>query len=151
MTDLGLGHASIRARARFAGIALVLVVACGPAEGPQPIVYDREPCFHCRMLISEPHFAAQLQTGSGEILSFDDPGCLLATLAASTTPPRAIWFHHVREERWLDAAHVAFEPNDKTPMGYGLGAVDAGTPGALGFDEARLRIESRGARPEDRP
>ena len=35
-------------------------------------------------------------------------------------------------------------------MGYGLGAVDAGTPRALSLDEARARVAERGARPERR-
>jgi hypothetical protein len=95
------GPAAI-ARRRIAWLALGLA-ACGPASGPQPIVYDREPCAHCRMLISEPRFAAQLETQDGEIRSFDDPGCLLADLAAHAGGFRALWFHHVREDRWLDA------------------------------------------------
>ena len=137
------------ARRSLALVALGLV-ACGPAEGPQPIVYDREPCAHCRMLISEPRFAAQLQTQAGEVQSFDDPGCLLAALETRAPSVRALWFHHVREDRWLDAAHVAFEETQQTPMGYGLGAVAAGTPHALTLDEARARVAARGARPDRR-
>jgi len=102
------------------------------------------------MLISEPRFAAQLETRGGEIQSFDDPGCLLSALATRSGSVRALWFHHVREDRWLDAAHVAFEEAERTPMGYGFGAVAAGTPGALSLDEARARVVERGARPERR-
>ena len=138
-----------RRAALVAWLALA-ALACGPHEGPQPIVWDREPCAHCRMLISEPHFAAQLETDSGEVLSFDDPGCLLAALEARALRPRVLWFHHIREDRWLDGAHVAFEPGAKSPMGFGLGAVDAGTAGSLSLDEARQRVAAQGARPEDR-
>ena len=138
------------ARRRLALLALALA-ACGPAGAPQPIAYDREPCAHCRMLISEPRFAAQLETQDGEIRSFDDPGCLLAELATHPEGYRALWFHHVREDRWLDAAHVAFEAAERTPMGYGLGAVDAGTKGALSLDQARARVAERSAGPEARP
>ncbi len=124
--------------------------ACTPADGPRPIVYDREPCAHCRMLISEPRFSAQLETRAGEVLSFDDPGCLLATLAKREPEVRVLWFHHRREDRWLDAAHVAFATTEGTPMGYGLGAVDAGSPGALSLAEAQTRVAAAGARPEPR-
>jgi hypothetical protein len=55
----------------------------------------------------------------------------------------------VREDRWLDAASVAFEPASDSPMGFGLGAVDAGAPGALSLDEARRRVAERAARSED--
>jgi copper chaperone NosL len=138
------------ALAAFASAALGLA-ACRASEGPRPIAYDRESCAHCRMLISEPRFAAQLETAEGEVRSFDDPGCLLADLATRSAQPRALWFHHVREERWLDAAHVAFEPAERTPMGYGLAAVDAGTPGALSLAQAQARVAAAAARTEPRP
>jgi copper chaperone NosL len=130
-------------------VAFVLAVAagagCAPADGPQPIVYDREPCSHCRMLISEARFAAQLETSEGEVQSFDDPGCLLAALAERKPELGTLWFHHVREDRWLAGDQVAFEETGHSPMGYGLGAVAAGTPGALSLDEARARVAARGA------
>lgn len=138
-----------RLRGRLALVALGLA-ACGPAAGPQPIAYDREPCAHCRMLISEPRFAAQLETEQGEIQSFDDPGCLLSALETHAGGVRALWFHHLREDRWLGATQVAFETTERTPMGYGLGAVAAGTPGALSLEQARARVAARGARPEPR-
>jgi hypothetical protein len=100
------------------------------------------------MLISEPRFAAQLETEDGEIRSFDDPGCLLAELEADALPVRRLWFHHVREDRWLDGTRVAFEAADHTPMGYGLGAVDADTPGAMSLAAARARVGARGAQPD---
>ena len=143
------GGLAARVRRRVALVALGLA-SCGPAAGPQPIVYDREACAHCRMLISEPGFAAQLETQDGEIQSFDDPGCLLAALAMRSPSVHALWFHHVREDRWLDAAHVAFEEAERAPMGYGLGAVDAGTQGALSLDQARARVAERGAWREKR-
>lgn len=130
----------VLARARGALAALLLVAACGPPEGPQPIVWDREPCAHCRMLISDPAFAAQLHGADGEVESFDDPGCLFARLEARRPAVRALWFHHVREERWIRGDAVGFERIDPTPMNHGLGAVDAGAPGALSLEEARARV-----------
>ena len=88
------------------------------------------------------------ETEDGEVRSFDDPGCLLASLAARPEPVRALWFHHLREDRWLTGEQVAFEETSGTPMGYGLGAVDAGAPGALSLEQARARVAARsGARP----
>ncbi len=120
-----------------------LVAACGPPAGPAPIAWDEEPCAQCRMLISEPGFAAQLRAEDGSVESFDDPGCLLARQRERRT--REIWFHHLREERWIPGDRVAFEPVSRTPMGYGLGAVDAGTEGALDLEAARGRVAERGA------
>jgi copper chaperone NosL len=135
-----------RALARALVALAAALAACGPPEGPQPIVWDREPCAHCRMLISDPAFAAQLHTTDGAVESFDDPGCLFARLAARRPAVHALWFHHVREDRWLRADAVAFERVDPTPMDFGLGAVDAGTPGALSLEQAQARVLGSGAR-----
>jgi copper chaperone NosL len=135
-------------RARSAAVAVALALAaCGAPEGVAPIVWDREACAHCRMLIGEPRFAAQLQTGDGRVESFDDPGCLLARLPEAG-PVRALWFHSVREDRWIPGDAVAFEAVPRTPMGYGLGAVDAGTPGAIPLAEAQARVAARAGRPQ---
>jgi copper chaperone NosL len=120
------------------------LAACG-SGGPQPIAFDREACAHCRMLISEARFAAQLETRDGEVQSFDDPGCLLAALAARSPQVRALWFRHYREERWLSGDEVAFVPGERTPMGYGLAAVAAGTPGALTLAQAKDRVAAHDA------
>ena len=131
------------AAGRAALVATAVLLACGRAEGPQPIVWDREPCAHCHMLISDPAFAAQLQSEDGVVESFDDPGCLLARLAARPVKIRALWFHHVREDRWIRGDAVGFVPAARTPMDYGLGAVDAGEPGALTLDQAKARVAAR--------
>jgi copper chaperone NosL len=133
-----------RTRALYLVVAAaVLLAACGPAPGPEPIVWDKQACAHCRMLISEPAFAAQLRMPDGSTESFDDPGCLIAQLGARH--PQAIWFHHVREERWIPGDAVAFERVPGTPMGYDLGAVDAGSEGALDLEAARARVAEREA------
>jgi len=133
--------------ARIPGPAVlvaVLLAACGPPSGPRPIAFDREACARCRMLISEPAYAAQLESAEGEIQSFDDPGCLLVALEDHPNP-RALWFHHLREERWMPGDRVAFVRVPRTPMGYGLGAVLAGEPGAVSLEEARALTAAKDA------
>jgi hypothetical protein len=133
-------RASLLSRALAAAAVLA---ACGPAQGPEPIAWDQEACAHCRMLIGDPAFAAQLRAEDGHVESFDDPGCLLAALGGRSV--RELWFHHVREELWIPGDRVAFEPVARTPMGHGLGAVHAGTEGALDLEAARKRVAERGA------
>jgi len=128
--------------AALAALALALP-ACGPPEGPQPIAWDREPCAHCRMLISEPAFAAQLHLSDGAVESFDDPGCLFARLEARPARVHALWFHHLREDRWLPGDGVAFERVAPTPMDFGFGAVDPGTPEALSIEAVRTELRAR--------
>ncbi|MEB2346960.1 MAG: hypothetical protein OZ948_19785 [Deltaproteobacteria bacterium] len=130
---------------RAALALLLLLAACGPPEGPQPIAWDREPCAHCRMLISEPGFAAQLQLRDGSVESFDDPGCLFARLDARPGHVHALWFHHLREDRWLPGDGVAFVRVAPTPMDFGFGAVDPGTPGSFPLEAVRAELRARAA------
>ena len=138
-----------------AGVALLIAFAAlvyraqRPVEGVVPIAWDQATCAHCRMHISAPPFAAQLHTSVGEVLNFDDPGCLLSW--AEDHPherPRQIWFRHHQEARWLSESEVSFAPAQETPMGFGLAAVEAGHPGALSLEAAQAQLAA--AQPKER-
>lgn len=123
------------------------LVACSEnkREGPVPIVWDREACTECHMLVGEPKFAAQLQTLEGDVLNFDDPGCLLRFVANRRPHASATYFHHLKEDRWLPQSQAGFVTASPSPMGYGLGAVPRQTPGTLSFDEATRQVLHREA------
>lgn len=114
-------------------------------EGPEPVAWDRTACARCRMLVSEPSFAAQLQLLDGAVLEFDDPGCLLLYLHEQRPAVHAVYLHHREEERWLDRDEVAFVPSGPSPMGYDLGAVERERPGALTWASALALSRSREA------
>jgi hypothetical protein len=117
-----------------------------PPVGVVPVAWDRQPCAHCSMLLGEPGFAVQLHTEDGEVLFFDDPGCYFSHLAAHAIAVHAAWFHDLREDRWLPQSAVGFLPVATSPMGWGLGAVEAGTAGSRSLAEARalVRADRRG-------
>lgn len=117
-----------------------------PREGVAPVAWDRQPCAHCAMLLGEPAFAVQLHTDDGDVLFFDDPGCYFSYLAGHTTAVHAAWFHDSRADGWLAESAVAFVPVATSPMGWGLGAVEAGTEGSLSLVAARalVRADRRG-------
>jgi hypothetical protein len=125
------------------GLGLALAWTEQLPEGPVPVAWDHEACAHCRMHVGEPAFAAQLQLKDGRVLHFDDPGCLLRYEADRHPEVHAAWFHHVREDRWIPGAQVAFVAISPTPMGYGLGAVEAGAPGARSAAEALAELAGR--------
>jgi hypothetical protein len=129
--------------AALGALAVLLAFACAPPEGPQPIAWDREPCAHCHMLISDPAFAAQLVAADGTVASFDDPGCLLAHRDARHVVARKLWFHHHAADRWIRGDAVGFVRVAGSPMDYRFGAVDAGEPGALTLGEARALVVAR--------
>ena len=127
-----------------AAAALAVVAAIRFAEalpsGPEPIAWDREACAHCHMHVGEPRFAAQVQLADGQVANFDDPGCMVRYLDERRPAVHAVYVHHLSDERWLLLRDAAFLAGQTTPMGYGLGAVDASTPGALTLDAARMHI-----------
>jgi copper chaperone NosL len=119
------------ALALAAGVGLVLWRAAAPPSGPVEVPWDRVPCTRCRMLVSDPRHAAQLHTGAGQVLFFDDPGCLLL-YRAEHDDAHAIYYHDSRGGRWLGEAEVGFLREGETPMGYGFSAVAReAEPGAL--------------------
>lgn len=132
------------AAALAAGVFLVVRQAQERPRGPQPIAWDRAACAHCRMLVSEPRFAAQLIDQDGRVLAFDDPGCLLSWVNGHL-PGAAVevWFHHLHEERWVSAEQVRFISTSPTPMGFGLGATGEPAAGSLSYEEALRRVAER--------
>lgn len=130
------------AAATFAAAVLTLRFTQRLPSGPVPIVWDREACAECRMHVGEPRFAAQLQTRDGLVHNFDDPGCLLRYLSTRRPDTHALYFRHLREDRWLTREGVGFVPVDASPMGYNLGAVDAAGAGALSFEAAQAQVGS---------
>jgi len=112
-------------------------------EGPVPVVWDGEVCGHCKMHVGDPRFAAQLQTIEGDVLNFDDPGCLFDYLQSHEVSVHALYFRNYDEDGWLTEAEVAFLPVEDSPMGYGIRAVPKGTPEAEGIDWAKEQVMNR--------
>lgn len=143
--DWGFPLGLIVALCAVAGFGWMLLRAQDLPTGVVPIAWDKEACAHCRMHVGEQGFAAQLQLTDGRVLNFDDPGCLFSWLEANPATVHATWLHHHTEDRWLSRADVGFVPVAPTPMGFGLAAVAASAPGAIGWDAAAAQIKA-GAR-----
>ena len=111
--------------------------------GAVPVVWDSEVCGHCKMHVGDPRFAAQLQTSDGDVLNFDDPGCLFDYLDAHDVSLHAVYFRDHLGDDWLSQTEAAFLPADDTPMGYGIRAVPQGTPDAQDWDWAKGIVKSR--------
>jgi hypothetical protein len=124
-------------------VAWSVVASSKLPDGPADVVWDKAACAACGMHVGEPPFAAQLIDQGGRLHTFDDPGCLFLFVEEHRPAVHGIWFRHHTEARWIGADKVAFALVDKTPMGFGIAAVDLGTPGAIEHDEARRRCLAR--------
>ncbi len=122
---------------------LALAACGGPKSGPEPIHYDRDTCEQCRMIISDPRFAAEVRTPDGMLHRFDDPGGAILWMAAHGVDAAAteVWVMNMRDGKtWLDARKAYFVRARATPMDYGYGAIAQQEKGALGFEAFRARI-----------
>ncbi|GIV33370.1 MAG: hypothetical protein KatS3mg031_0905 [Chitinophagales bacterium] len=54
---------------------LLSIMACSPQ--PEPIDFGRDVCQHCKMLISDERYGAELVTKKGKVYKFDSVECLL--------------------------------------------------------------------------
>ena len=112
--------------ARAAGLAALLAVAaCArPVSGPPEIVYGRQACSVCGMIVSEARFASGLRDASGDTVAFDDLGEFLDAARKDPALAPKAYVHDLETEAWLPARDAFFVrvPGWSTPMGSGIAA-----------------------------
>jgi copper chaperone NosL len=108
--------------ALFLAALLLAATSCSPSGPPPPAPLDtaNEACRHCRMMVSDARFAAQLVAPGEEPLFFDDIGCLRDFLAENPQKKAAftayVTDHRTRE--WVLADQAVFTRVESlgTPM-----------------------------------
>ena len=104
---------------RLLAAVLLMLAACTGSLKPVPIS-GADACAHCRMAVSDVHFAAQIVAPGEEPRIFDDIGCLAAALTERSASPGAVVFVADRRTgEWIRAASAVFTrvPQLDTPMG----------------------------------
>ena len=85
----------------FLTILSVLALACQPApplDKPPDIRYREDTCDQCRMIISDPRFAASYVTQQGETRRFDDIGDMLIHHTEQGEEVAVFWVHDYETE-----------------------------------------------------
>jgi nitrous oxide reductase accessory protein NosL len=123
---------------------LALLTSCSNNSGPIDINWDRDTCEHCKMALSDKHFATQIQGGpQNKTHLFDDLGCAINWLQDQpwgTDATTKIWVTDYRNGQWLDARHAYYMTGQLTPMDYGLGAVAEPLKGSINFQMATTQL-----------
>lgn len=89
----------------------------------EAVNYGHEACAHCRMTIMDKRFAAEILTGKGKAIKFDDFGCLLKYVKDEHfDDPEAIIFvadYNDTGGKFLDAHSAIYLHSEqlKSPMG----------------------------------
>ncbi len=133
-------------------LAVLMLAGCNDenATGPVEIKYDREVCEYCKMIISDPRFAAEVRLKKGAtVFKFDDLGgavLWLETKKQSETPETEIWVRDMKTgTKWLDAKKAYYLGKQHSPMDYGFGAVESKQNGSLNFTQMRQRVIAHGS------
>jgi copper chaperone NosL len=125
-------------RAWVTGVLLLVGCTKGPEEPVDP-VWGKQPCAHCRMLVSERAPAAQLTLADGTRHYFDDVGCMVSLVERERLSPRHQW---VRSgEAWVPAESTRYASGVPTPMGYGFLPAAQG----VGWEQVREAVRARNA------
>jgi nitrous oxide reductase accessory protein NosL len=129
-------------RRRFLGLAAALPFAASACrrqtEGPEEIVFGRDVCAMCGMIISDHRFAAEIRGGPrGELAKFDDIGDAVNWLETQTwksTHLSEFWVMDWESgAKWLDARTARYLPDVISPMDYGYAAVAREQERTVGF------------------
>jgi len=136
-------------------LAAALLSACKPKgnwpEGMKPIIWDRDICARCSMVISDRRFAAEISGATnGAVFKFDDIGCAMLWLRDKATdypwsaePATRIWVADLASKGnhviWLNA-RAAHYVNKTSPMGYNFGAHAQPKADAVDFQAMLERV-----------
>lgn len=115
---------------RYSLIFFLTSVVCltGCKQKFEPINYGHDACTHCKMTIMDKRFAAEILTGKGKALKFDDVGCLLKYVEDEKFEDADAKFfvadHQHPDAPFLDARHAIFLHDEtfKSPMNGNLAA-----------------------------
>lgn len=129
----------------FALFILLTMTACfgGEDTGPEDIHWDRDVGELCKMLISDPSFAAEVRGGEKrKLYKFDDIGCAINWLNEQSwagDEATEIWVADGASTRenliWLNARDARYVKGRFSPMNYGYTAhaANAGKDGSIDF------------------
>ena len=115
-----------------------MLFGCNEHEhGPGEVHYDREVCERCRMIISDPHFVAQVRDLDNKLWKFDDIGDAVTWLNAkpwANDPKVEIWvMDHSNGKDWLAARTAQYVPGLMSPMAFGFGAYKTQKENSMDF------------------
>jgi copper chaperone NosL len=120
--------ATLRRWSRLVVLLLAVPLASACEVAPEPLHVGAEECDHCRMLISDRRFAAQLLTSKGKAYKFDAIECMHAFIGAGTVATADIHSTWVMDLEgsgdWIPTGEATFlrSPAIRSPMGAGLAA-----------------------------
>jgi len=113
-------HFKKHVRVPFIFLAVLLIASCNAK--PEKIVFGKDQCVECKMIIVDPKFGGEIVTKKGKIYKFDDAHCVAAFLER-----RGVELNNIRHTLFLDyddgkfvkvkSAEFVVSSQLKSPMG----------------------------------
>ncbi len=109
-------------------VLLLVVLAACTTRPAQPVEIDSaDVCAFCKMAISEKRYAAEMIDAGGNVLKFDDIGCMIrfAEQRGWIGQPPTRFVRDYDTQVWLEASRATFVRSSEiaSPMANGLIAV----------------------------
>lgn len=109
-------------------LLVIAVTATGCSQQPVEIHYGSDECAHCKMMITDERFAAQLVTEKGKAIKFDAVECLVSYHRdhEEELENSVLWVNDFEQPgEWLNAleAHYVQSEDIQSPMGASLFAL----------------------------
>jgi len=126
-------RSSKKSAARFSSavLAVIILATMGSCNtGPQPIITGVDPCYFCKMTISDKHYGAELVTQKGKVYKFDDAKCLINYLHTQDVSPENIkniyLSNYAGTHQLIDVNNAFLLRADglRSPMGGNIAAFD---------------------------
>ncbi|MCK9292046.1 MAG: hypothetical protein WCR58_01180 [Bacteroidales bacterium] len=114
-------------------------------QSPREINFDRDICVLCLMGLADQKYSAQSINSMGEVLWYDDLGCLIFYM---DSPDWEKYDHgntvsYIADSQtgeWLRVEEAWYTYGDHTPMGYGYAAHKHKSDSAFDYATTRQRI-----------
>lgn len=108
-------------------IIIGMLAACSHA--PEPILYGKDACAHCKMTIMDKRFAAEVITAKGKVFKFDAAECMAGFLKENpgiANDAKCVFLVNdfTRPDQFTDARNSFFlrDSSFASPMGGNLAA-----------------------------
>ena len=128
-------------------VILFSIVSCNYEvdQSPRELNWDRDICVNCLMGMADQKYSVQSINMHGEVLWYDDLGCLIEYMGSPDWEKyegeNAIsWIGDCETGEWLDVKKAWYRYGDRTPMGYGYGALKNQGDSTYNFEETVQRI-----------
>ena len=116
---------------------------------PREINFDRDVCHVCKMGLTDPKYNVQAINEHGEVRWYDDLGCLVEDMREGDFhtwkgSKYKIWIGDAETGQWIDAEKAWYRFGDRTPMGYGYGALKNKTGEAKNDFQTVIKLINEG-------